>query len=96
MKIVKYVFSICLAALTIYGCSQDDDSTDFVDSIATPTNISANVVVTQDNTGLVTITPLGEGVASFNIDFGDQSEAATEIQICFVGERPNHRHNPGG
>ncbi len=92
MKIIKYVFSICLAVLTIYSCSQDDDNSDFLDSAKTPTNISANVVVTQDNTGLVTITPLGEGAASFNIDFGDQSEVAIGIQ---PGSHIDHTYAEG-
>ncbi|WP_052184134.1 carbohydrate binding domain-containing protein [Psychroserpens sp. Hel_I_66] len=80
MKIVKYVLSICLVALAVYSCSQDDDNTDFVDSIEAPINISANVVVTQDNTGLVTITPLGEGVTNYVIGFGDGSDNSSSIQ----------------
>jgi hypothetical protein len=80
MKIIKYVFSICLVALAVYSCAQDDDNNDFVDSIVAPTNVSANVVVTQDNTGLVTITPLGEGVTNYNIGFGDGTDAANGIQ----------------
>ena len=80
MKIVKYVFSICLVILAVYSCAQDDDNTDFVDSIEAPTNISANVVVTQDNTGLVTITPLGEGVTNYSVVFGDGSDISSDIQ----------------
>ncbi|WP_052172402.1 hypothetical protein [Psychroserpens jangbogonensis] len=92
MKIIKYVFSICLVALAIYSCSQDDDNTDFVDNVAAPTNVSANVVVTQDNTGLVTITPLGEGVTNFNLGFGDASEPANEIQ---PGTSVSHTYEEG-
>ncbi|OUR90835.1 hypothetical protein A9Q87_12870 [Flavobacteriales bacterium 34_180_T64] len=92
MKIVKYVFSICLLVLAIYSCSQDDDSSDFVNSIEAPTNISANVVVTQDNTGLVTITPLGEGVTNFKIGFGDQSEPADGIN---PGNSVSHIYEEG-
>ena len=92
MKIVKYVFSICLVVLAIYSCSQDDDSNDFVDSIVAPTNVSANVVVTQDNTGLVTITPLGEGVTNFNVGFGDASEPANGIN---PGNSISHTYDEG-
>ncbi|WP_323789904.1 hypothetical protein [Psychroserpens sp.] len=92
MKIVKYVFSICLVAITIYSCSQDDDNNDFVDSITAPTNVSANVVVTQDNTGLVTITPLGEGVTNFSIGFGDQSEPEEGIN---PGNSVTHTYEEG-
>nr|WP_321222597.1 carbohydrate binding domain-containing protein [uncultured Psychroserpens sp.] len=92
MKIVKYVLSICLVALVVYSCEQDDDNTDFVDSIEAPANISANVVVTQDNTGLVTITPLGEGVANYVIGFGDGSDDSNSIQ---PGNSVTHIYNEG-
>ena len=92
MKIVKYVFSICLVALAIYSCSQDDDGSNFVDGIKAPTNVSANVVITQDNTGLVTITPLGQGVSNFNIGFGDQSESVTGIS---PGSNIEHTYEEG-
>ncbi|WP_204345824.1 PKD domain-containing protein [Psychroserpens algicola] len=92
MKIVKYAFSLCLLALAIYGCSKDDDNSNFVDDIAAPTNVSANVVVTQDNTGLVTITPLGEGVTIFRIGFGDQSDPVDNIQ---PGNSVSHTYEEG-
>lgn len=92
MKIIKYVLSICLLALAVYGCAQDDDNNDFVDSIEAPTNISANVVVTQDNTGLVTITPLGEGVTNFSVGFGDGSDDASDIQ---AGNGIDHIYEEG-
>lgn len=80
MKIIKYICSICLVLLAVYSCEQDDDNTDFIDGIEAPTNISANVVVTQDNTGLVTITPLGEGVTTYTVGFGDGSDVVSGIQ----------------
>ena len=92
MKIIKYVLGICLIALAVYSCAQDDDNNDFVDSIQAPTNISASVVVTQDNTGLVTITPLGEGVTNYNVGFGDASDAANGIQ---PGDSVEHIYEEG-
>ncbi|MBR9914436.1 MAG: hypothetical protein GYB32_06345 [Algicola sp.] len=92
MKIIKYVFGLCLVALVAYTCAEDDDNTDYVNGIAAPTNVSANVVVTQDNTGLVTITPLGEGVTSFNVSFGDGSDASEAIQ---PGSSVNHTYEEG-
>jgi hypothetical protein len=78
MKIIKQVFSLCLIALIVFSCG-DDDNTDFVDTVSAPTNLSLLTEITQDNTGLVKITPLGEGVATYDLDFGDGSDAATEI-----------------
>ncbi len=80
MKIINYTFKTCLVFLLLISCVKDDDSTDFVDQIAAPANISASVRVTQDNTGLVTITPLGEGVATFNVTYGDGSDPSGVIQ----------------
>ncbi|WP_298421941.1 PKD domain-containing protein [uncultured Kordia sp.] len=78
MKIIKYVFSLCLVALLIYSCGEDDN-TDFVETAKAPANLSALVNITQDNTGLVKITPLGEGVTTFDIDYGDGSEGVADV-----------------
>lgn len=92
MKIFKYTFQLFLVALIAMGCSQEDDSTDYVDSIAAPTNISAAVSATQDNTGLVTITPLGEGVVWYSVNFGDGSEISESIK---PGESVQHIYAEG-
>ncbi|KAA5827453.1 hypothetical protein FPF71_01010 [Algibacter amylolyticus] len=73
MKIIKNVFNLCLVALIAISCVEDDN-TDYVDAIAAPASVSATISVTQDNTGLVTITPLAEGAVSYNVSFGDGSE----------------------
>lgn len=78
MKAIKYVFSICLIALIVFSCD-DDENLDFVDTVNAPTNLSLLTEITQDNTGLVKITPLGEGVTTYNLDFGDGSDAITDI-----------------
>ena len=77
MKSLKSLLSICLTvAVLIFGCTQDDDNTDFLNAVPAPTNVSALITVSQDNTGLVTITPLGENVATFEVNFGDGSETS--------------------
>ncbi|WP_298492669.1 hypothetical protein [uncultured Algibacter sp.] len=74
MKTLKYIFSAILILTLVWSCDEDNfGDTSFIDSITAPTNVSAAVSVTQDNTGLVTITPLGDGVASYTINFGDDS-----------------------
>ncbi|MFB9053967.1 hypothetical protein ACFFVB_12845 [Formosa undariae] len=78
MKFIKYAFSLAVIALIAIGCSEDDN-TDYVNAIAAPTNVSASVRVTQDNTGLVTITPLAEGAVSYDVSFGDGSEKEVNI-----------------
>lgn len=61
------------------ACNQDDDNTDFINEIPAPSNVSALVTVTQDNTGLVTITPFGEGASTFVVNYGDGSENNSEV-----------------
>lgn len=92
MKILKHTLRLCLLMLVLFSCSEDDSNTDFVDSIEAPTNVSAHVVVTQDNTGLVTITPLGEGLTSFEVDFGDGSEGSEKLQ---AGAGVSHTYEEG-
>jgi len=57
--------------LTFFGCTVDDRDTSFVDDVPAPSNVAATFSVTQDNTGLVTITPNGEGAVSFDVALGD-------------------------
>lgn len=92
MKTIKYLFTFLLITAFIISCTNDDDNIDFVNNAAAPTNVSAAVTVTQDNTGLVTITPLGEGVTSFTIGFGDGSDVSNTIE---PGNSVNHIYEEG-
>ena len=92
MKTVKYIFSLSLIVLTIFGCSQDDVNTDFVNNIDPPSNVSASVTVSQDNSGAVTITPIGEGAVSFSVAFGDNSEPSGVIP---AGKSLQHIYEEG-
>ena len=76
MKTIKYVLS--LALIFFIGCSDDDDLS-FLDSVTAPSSVSAQFLITQDNTGLVTITPNSEGGVSYNITLGDDTEEAVSI-----------------
>ncbi|WP_397363060.1 PKD domain-containing protein [Olleya sp. R77988] len=92
MKTIKYVLSFFMITALIISCTQEEDNLDFINNIAAPSNVSAAVSVTQDNTGLVTITPLGEGVASFTIGYGDGSEISGTIN---PGESSDHIYAEG-
>lgn len=91
MKILKYTLSITLLIVAIYSCSNDDDIVN-INEIAAPSNVSATVRVTQDNTGLTTITPLADGAVNFVILFGDNSEPSAIIQ---PGNSVNHIYEEG-
>ncbi|MBK86096.1 MAG: hypothetical protein CMC86_02690, partial [Flavobacteriaceae bacterium] len=72
MKKIRYIFSLCLIALTVWTCADDKD-TEFVITATAPTNLAIQFDVTQDNTGLVTMLPTAEGAVSFDIIFGDDT-----------------------
>jgi hypothetical protein len=80
MKNIYKLFCSIFVLLLFVGCEDDfSDTTDFA-NVAPPSNISASFEVTQDNTGLVTITPSGEASISFVIDYGDGSEVSPSIK----------------
>ncbi|WP_452221241.1 carbohydrate binding domain-containing protein [Lacinutrix salivirga] len=81
MKTLKHILCLFLITATYFACTQDDDNTDFVNAVPAPTNVSALTTIAQDNSGLVTITPLGEGAATFFVNYGDGSgENSGELQ----------------
>ncbi len=76
MKTIKYTIGFLIFLISFTGC-EDEDNFDFLNEVTAPTNVSAAYTITQDNTGLVTITPNGEGAVSYNIDLGDGSDIVT-------------------
>ncbi len=66
--------------LFAFSCSDNEDgNADFINDTSGPINVNALFTITQDNTGLVTITPNGEGANSFSIIFGDGTTPATVL-----------------
>lgn len=83
MKKFKNIIRICLLLVTVTACINDDDSSNLVTNIEAPTNVSANVTVTQDNTGVVTIIPLSEGGVNYDILFGDGTTEPEAVEPGF-------------
>ena len=79
MKIYNKVFKVCIIILMIVACTDERDF-GFLDSIPAPTNVSATYNITQDNSGLVTITPTAEGATYFDVHFGDATPAPANIE----------------
>ena len=79
MKTIKQIFTLLFVFNAVISCNEDFmEETDF--GIVAPSNVGATFQITQDNTGLVTITPTGENAVSFDVDFGDGSTASTGIK----------------
>ncbi len=91
MKTIKYVLS--LALVFFISCSDDDNDLSFVDNVVAPENVSAQFLLTQDNTGLVTITPNSDGGVSYNIKLGDDDTA--EAVSIDQGEHIEHTYAEG-
>ena len=81
MKNIYKIFGSMFFIFLLIGCDEDfSDNNEFAKNIAPPSNVSASFDITQDNTGLVTITPTGEGAISFVIDYGDGSAVSSSIK----------------
>ncbi|MCH3882010.1 MULTISPECIES: hypothetical protein [Tenacibaculum] len=72
MKKIKNLYTALIILIIVSACA-DDRVLDFLNTIAPPSNISASYTITQDNTGLVTITPTADGATSFDVYFGDST-----------------------
>ncbi len=90
MKTLKYILS--LALVCFIGCAEDDNDLSFVDKIEAPTNVSALFKISQDNSGLVSITPNSDGAVLYNITFGDDTEAPESVK---QGESLEHAYAEG-
>ena len=83
MKTIRYILSLCLIALTVWTCADDEKNVDFANTATAPANLAIQFDVTQDNTGLVTMLPTAEGAVSFDIAFGDDTPDPVFIaQLC--------------
>ena len=80
MKTLKYLLSGLILISTFSGCKKEiNDDVSFVQTAATSAKLGAMFTITQDNTGLVTITPNGEGVASFEIAYGHGTSGPVKV-----------------
>ncbi|PTN09011.1 hypothetical protein [Mangrovibacterium marinum] len=71
MKNYKNRLALFFITLLAFSCVTDEDKLYSLDYIQAPSNVDAVFNITQDNSGLVTITPNAEGATSYTIDFGD-------------------------
>ena len=95
MKNIYKIFSSIFILFLLIGCAEDfSDNNEFAKNIAPPSNVSASFDITQDNTGMVTITPTGEGAISFVIDYGDGSPVSSSVKtggnVTHVFKEGNH------
>ncbi len=80
MKVLKYFFSIAFLLAVALSCKKElNEDVSFLETDSAPGKLSALFDITQDNTGLVTITPNGEGLAFYDIYYGDATTAPVKV-----------------
>ena len=93
MNLLKYFIGIIFTLAFITGCKKDVfDDVSFVAAGASPEALSAMFEITQDNTGLVTITPNGSGAVTYDIYFGDATTAPAKVA---AGKNTTHTYAEG-
>jgi hypothetical protein len=80
MNAIKYFFSLVCLLTIIVSCKKDNfNDTSFVNSASAPAKLSVMFNIIQDNTGLVTIIPNGEGATSYDVYYGDVATAYVNV-----------------
>jgi hypothetical protein len=93
MKKIKNIYKTSIVLLLILAaCTDNLRDISFADNIAPPTNVTAVYNITQDNTGVVSITPSADGAVSFNIYFGDATADPVSVN---QGESIDHTYTEG-
>lgn len=92
MNAIKYLF-ISAVLMAVVSCSTETyDDVSFVNSAVVPSKVSALFNITQDNSGLVTITPNGESSSTYDISFGDGTSTTTAVK---AGGNVQHTYAEG-
>jgi len=80
MKIIKYIPALSLLLIFTFACKKTDfGDTSLTGTDIAPEKLSALFDITQDNTGLVTITPNGEGLSYYQVYYGDGTAAPVKV-----------------
>ena len=91
MKSIKNILSLLVIVTTLWSCADDEKNVN-LNNVQAPSALAMAFDVTQDNTGLVTITPTAEGAVSFDIALGDGTTEAVELEN---GQNTSHTYAEG-
>lgn len=93
MNTIKYYFGIAFLLAVLAGCKkQEFNDTSFINGATAPAKVAVLFDITQDNTGLVTISPNGEGAISYDVTFGDAT--TTPVNVA-AGKNVQHKYAEG-
>lgn len=93
MRILKNIAAFFLVLVVMAGCRKElNDDISFVETGKAPDQLTALFEITQDNSGLVTIRPNGEGASAYDVYFGDNTTAPVRVQ---AGKNTTHTYAEG-
>ncbi|MBL0182939.1 MAG: hypothetical protein IPP96_11860 [Chitinophagaceae bacterium] len=93
MNAIKYFYSAFLMLVVFAACNKvKTDDVSFVDAAAAPAKLSVMFDITQDNSGLVTITPNGEGAIYYDVYYGDATATPANLS---AGKNTTHIYAEG-
>jgi hypothetical protein len=93
MNAIKYFYSALITLVVLAACNKvKTDDLSFVDAAAAPSKLSVLFDITQNNTGLVTITPNGEAAVYYDVYYGD---TATTPANVYAGKSTTHTYAEG-
>lgn len=93
MRTIKNILGLVMLLAIVTSCEKENfgDIT-FLESAKAPSNLNPFFNITQDNTGLVTITPNGDGAIAYDIYFGHGSANPTRVA---AGQSVTHVYPEG-
>jgi hypothetical protein len=92
LNLKRYLYLIT-SIILLNACTKTTfEDTSFVGSANAPAKLSAMYNITQDNTGNVTITPNGEGLAYTLVYFGDNTASPADVP---AGKSITHKYGEG-
>ena len=93
MKAFKYLLSLGFLLTVILSCKKDvNDDLSLLASGQAPAKLTVLLQITQDNSGLVTITPNGEGAVRYEVFYGDGTTTPASLA---AGRNLQHTYAEG-
>ena len=93
MKALKYFLGMVLLLAVMNSCQkQTYDDLSLLKPGFTPAKLSVLFTITQDNSGLVTVYPNGEGASFYEVFFGDTAKVAATV---LAGSNVQHKYAEG-
>lgn len=93
---MKILYGAFILMIAVSSCAKDegiDDDTSFV-STASSSNVSKIFDISNDNSGNVKITPLGQGVSSFTVNYG-HGTGTNASAVVMPGNNTTHAYPEG-